>query len=211
MSYGIPILSSILNKRRKIRGAAFKLRKFGYIVNVLSCICIIVTMIVLCMPPSRYININTMNYAIVVFLTFTILIAIGYYTWGKNHFKGPELDHQNSTENGFVALPVTPTTDTSGQTTSEMVLQDLDPTSPDEPTLPKNAPNTGINTATSDDSNLDGDTDFQFDDDAVFVRDSDLPDDETTLFDATSRRERSASVDFTEVERTIVSKKKSVE
>ncbi|GMG39682.1 unnamed protein product [Ambrosiozyma monospora] len=208
MSYGIPILSSILNKRRKIRGAAFKLRKFGYIVNVLSCICILVTMIVLCMPPSRYININTMNYAIVVFLSFTILIAVGYYTWGKNHFKGPELDHQNSTENGFVALPITPTTDTPGQASSEMTLQNLGPTSPDESYVPKNAPNSVISTTTSDDSNLNDETNFQFDNDAVFVRQSDLPDDETTLFDTTSRRERSASIDFTEIERSTVSKKK---
>lgn len=88
---GIPILCSLINKRKKIRGAAFKLRKFGYIVNILSCFMIFLTCIVLCFPPSLDIDIQSMNYSIVVFLLFTISIWVGYYTWGMKNFVGPLL------------------------------------------------------------------------------------------------------------------------
>lgn len=88
---GIPILCSLINRRKKIRGATFKLRKFGYIVNILSCFMIFLTCIVLCFPPSLDINIQSMNYSIVVFLLFTISIWVGYYTWGMKNFVGPLL------------------------------------------------------------------------------------------------------------------------
>ncbi|KAG0687636.1 hypothetical protein C6P40_002080 [Pichia californica] len=88
---GIPILCSIINKRKKIRGSTFKLRKFGYLVNILSCFMIFFTCIILCFPPSLDIDIQSMNYSIVVFLLFTISIWVGYYAWGKKNFVGPLL------------------------------------------------------------------------------------------------------------------------
>lgn len=88
---GIPILCSLINKRKKIRGATFKLRKFGYIVNIFSCFMIFLTCIVLCFPPSLDIDIQSMNYSIVVFLIFSISIWVGYYAWGKKNFIGPLL------------------------------------------------------------------------------------------------------------------------
>ena len=88
---GIPILCSLINKRKKIRGATFKLRKFGYIVNIFSCFMIFLTCIVLCFPPSLDIDIQSMNYSIVVFLIFSISIWVGYYAWGKENFIGPLL------------------------------------------------------------------------------------------------------------------------
>lgn len=88
---GIPIFCSLMNKRRKIRGATFKLRKFGYLVNILSCSMIFLTCIVLCFPPSLDIDIQSMNYSILVFLVFSLSIWAGYYAWGKQHFVGPLL------------------------------------------------------------------------------------------------------------------------
>lgn len=88
---GIPILCSVLNKRRKVRGATFKLRKFGYLVNVSSCFMILMTCIILCFPPSLDIDIQSMNYSVVAFLLFSISIWLGYRFWGRDHFVGPEL------------------------------------------------------------------------------------------------------------------------
>lgn len=88
---GIPILCSLINKRKKIRGATFKLRKVGYVVNIFSCFMIFLTCIVLCFPPSLDIDIQSMNYSIVVFLIFSISIWVGYYAWGKENFVGPLL------------------------------------------------------------------------------------------------------------------------
>ncbi|ODV83717.1 hypothetical protein CANARDRAFT_9281 [[Candida] arabinofermentans NRRL YB-2248] len=106
LANGIPILSSILNKRKKIKGSAFKLRKIGYLVNILSCIFIVLTIIVLCFPPSRYIDIRTMNYAVLVFFLFTFGIAIGYFSWGKKNFQGPLLDRDYSAESQIGTVPL---------------------------------------------------------------------------------------------------------
>jgi amino acid transporter len=88
---GIPIICSIMNKRRKVRGSAFKLRKFGYIVNILSVFMIVLTCVILCFPPSININIQSMNYSIVAFVIFTISIWLGYIFWGRENFVGPLL------------------------------------------------------------------------------------------------------------------------
>jgi amino acid transporter len=88
---GIPIICSIMNKRRKVRGSTFKLRKFGYIVNILSVFMIVLTCIILCFPPSINISIQSMNYSIVAFVIFTISIWLGYIFWGRENFVGPLL------------------------------------------------------------------------------------------------------------------------
>lgn len=87
----IPIICSLIDRRRKIKHAPFKLRKFGYIVNICSCIMILLTCVILCFPPSLDINIQSMNYSVVVYTIFTISIWLGYIFWGKNHFIGPLL------------------------------------------------------------------------------------------------------------------------
>lgn len=88
---GIPIFCSVLDKRRRVRGAPFKLRKFGYFVNISSCFMILLTCVILCFPPSLDIDIQSMNYSVVAFFLFSIFIWAGYVFWGRNHFVGPEL------------------------------------------------------------------------------------------------------------------------
>jgi hypothetical protein len=74
-----------------VRGSTFKLRKFGYIVNILSVFMIVLTCIILCFPPSINISIQSMNYSIVAFVIFTISIWLGYIFWGRENFVGPLL------------------------------------------------------------------------------------------------------------------------
>ncbi|KAG7732092.1 hypothetical protein KL948_002290 [Ogataea haglerorum] len=124
---GIPILSSMLNKRRKIRGSAFKLHKLGYIINGFSVVFILLTIVVLCMPPSRYIDITTMNYAVAVFGLFTLMIAVLYYAWGRHNFHGPLLDTDEQAEIAALATalenvqPIRPEED---QDDDQFVLED---------------------------------------------------------------------------------------
>jgi amino acid transporter len=94
---GIPIFCSLLDRRKKIKGATFKLRKFGYIVNICSCFMIIMTCIVLCFPPSLNIDIQSMNYSILVFIIFTLSIWVGYHFWGRYHFIGPLMTVETET------------------------------------------------------------------------------------------------------------------
>ncbi|KAH3662385.1 hypothetical protein OGAPHI_005637 [Ogataea philodendri] len=133
---GIPILSSMLNKRRKIRGSTFKLRKLGYLINGLSVIFILLTIVVLCMPPSRYINIATMNYAVAVFGLFSILIAVLYYFWGRYNFHGPLIDHDYQAESAIpTALEQVPTPDDPEPSDEDrFVLEESEYITHDEPT-----------------------------------------------------------------------------
>ncbi|KAK6464005.1 amino acid permease-domain-containing protein [Scheffersomyces coipomensis] len=93
LANGIPILCLMLNKRRKIRGAVFKLRKFGWIVNGLSVFWSILSAFILCLPPViKDLNWITMNYASAVFILFAGVAVVGYKWWGVGSFEGPKID-----------------------------------------------------------------------------------------------------------------------
>lgn len=91
---GIPIICSMLNKRQKIKGGVFRLRKFGWIVNGLAVLWIAISLVVLSLPPViKNLTWFTMNWAIVVFSLFAGFAAIGYNIWGKTNFTGPQIDN----------------------------------------------------------------------------------------------------------------------
>ena len=90
---GIPIFLLMLNKRRKIKGAAFKLRYFGWLVNGISVAWIILSVFILCMPPViKNLTWLKMNYASVILVLFLGFATLGYITWGKTSFHGPQID-----------------------------------------------------------------------------------------------------------------------
>lgn len=90
----IPIVSSMLGGRRKVRGAAFKLKYVGFIINSISAGWLLFTILILSLPPRLPVNGSTMNYASLVFICFTILITILWFLWGKKNFHGPLVDHE---------------------------------------------------------------------------------------------------------------------
>lgn len=93
LANGIPIFSLMLNKRRKIKGSAFRLRHFGWIINGISVFWVFVSFFVLCLPPViKDLTWRSMNYAVAVFLFFVLVAAVGYKTWGANVFTGPPID-----------------------------------------------------------------------------------------------------------------------
>ncbi|ODV95661.1 hypothetical protein PACTADRAFT_42302 [Pachysolen tannophilus NRRL Y-2460] len=95
---GVPLVCLVMGKRKKIRGSSFKLKKAGWILNLISLLWIALTFIILCMPPEIPVSITSMNYAIVVFVVFFITIFIGYKFWGKYHFQGPLIDKASGVE-----------------------------------------------------------------------------------------------------------------
>lgn len=93
LANGIPILCLMLNKRRKIKGAAFRLRFFGWPINVVSVFWVVLLFVILCLPPViKNLTWYTMNYAVVVFVFFIGVATVGYRTWGFNTFEGPQID-----------------------------------------------------------------------------------------------------------------------
>ncbi|CCE83407.1 Piso0_003982 [Millerozyma farinosa CBS 7064] len=93
LANGIPILCLMLNKRQKIKGAAFRLRKFGWLVNGLSIGWVILSSVILCFPPViKHLTWISMNYAAAVICGFIGFAALGYVTWGSGNFEGPKID-----------------------------------------------------------------------------------------------------------------------
>lgn len=94
LANGIPIFCVMLNKRKKIHGAAFRLRGFGWIVNGLSIFWVVLLFIILCLPPViKDLTFYSMNYSLVVILGFVGFASLGYRIWGVGSFEGPQIDN----------------------------------------------------------------------------------------------------------------------
>lgn len=92
----IPIMSLILGGRKKVRGAAFKLKYVGFIINTISVLWLLFTIFILSLPPQLPVSGSSMNYASVVFVLFVLLISVLWLVWGKKNFHGPLVDHEHN-------------------------------------------------------------------------------------------------------------------
>ena len=108
--YGLPILVSVLRRRELLRGSTFSLGRFGYTINVVCLIWIVLAVVLFCMPvrcvlipfppkiditkltcrtDSLPVTAETMNYASVVFAGFASISLGWYFISGRKHFRGP--------------------------------------------------------------------------------------------------------------------------
>lgn len=93
LSNGVPIVALMLNKRRKIKGGAFRLRKLGWIINLLSCFWLVLSTLSLSLPPVvKNLHFYNMNYASVVTLGFLLFATLCYKWYGQKNFEGPKID-----------------------------------------------------------------------------------------------------------------------
>lgn len=93
LANGIPVFCSMMNKRQKIKGGVFRLRKFGWLVNGLAVLWIAISFLILSLPPViKNLTWSNMNWAIVVFSTMAAFSTIGYQLWGNSSFTGPQID-----------------------------------------------------------------------------------------------------------------------
>lgn len=90
----LPILASLLNGRKKVRGGAFKLKHVGFIINIVSILWLLFTMFVLSLPPQLPVSFSSMNYASLVFVLFVLLVTALWYVWGRDNFHGPLVDNE---------------------------------------------------------------------------------------------------------------------
>ncbi|KAF2203303.1 amino acid permease-like protein [Delitschia confertaspora ATCC 74209] len=88
-SYGMPILISVLRKRKLVRNSSFSLGRFGYAINIAMILWICLAVVLFCMPVSLPVAPDTMNYASVVFAGFATISVVWYFTRGRKDFTGP--------------------------------------------------------------------------------------------------------------------------
>lgn len=90
VSYGIPILLSMLTRRAGVNSAPWSFgKRFGWVINILAVLWICFEMVLFSMPPAIPITPVTMNYAVVVFFGFMAISAVWYFVHAKNVYKGP--------------------------------------------------------------------------------------------------------------------------
>ncbi|TVY21443.1 Amino-acid permease [Lachnellula arida] len=95
VSYGIPILVSLIRGREAVKHASFSLGKFGFFINVCTIVWISLAIVLFCMPIAIPVTPVSMNYASVVFMGFASISLIWYIISGRKNFKGPPVpvDH----------------------------------------------------------------------------------------------------------------------
>jgi amino acid transporter len=89
VSYGIPILVSLIRGRKAVRHSSFSLGKFGFAINTATVCWIALAIILFCMPTAIPVTPTTMNYASVVFMGFASISVFWYVVRGRKSFTGP--------------------------------------------------------------------------------------------------------------------------
>jgi amino acid transporter len=98
VSYGIPILVSVIRGRKAVRHSTFSLGKFGLFINIATIIWICLAIILFCMPTAIPVTPISMNYASVVFMAFAMISLIWYIIRGRKTFTGPPVPADFETE-----------------------------------------------------------------------------------------------------------------
>ncbi|KAK6827757.1 hypothetical protein PG987_011098 [Apiospora arundinis] len=90
VSYGIPILLSMINGRRGVNTASWTVGStIGWVVNTVALAWICFEVILFSMPTAIPVTGATMNYAIVVFVGFMTISAAWYLLHARKVYKGP--------------------------------------------------------------------------------------------------------------------------
>lgn len=94
----VPIAFAV-SSRGKLKGSAFRLnRYFGWICGIISVAWCLTTLGIFSLPVEANFSGLTMNYtSALVFIEGIVITAI-WFGFGKNHFKGPEVDTESSLE-----------------------------------------------------------------------------------------------------------------
>ncbi|KAK2841644.1 hypothetical protein FQN49_006055 [Arthroderma sp. PD_2] len=109
-SYGLPILISIVRRRKMFRNAPFSLGKFGYAINITAICWICFSTFLFCLPVSLPVTPSSMNYASVVFAGFATISVAWYFVRARKAFTGPpvSIDDASKDEAGVLSGKTAP-------------------------------------------------------------------------------------------------------
>ncbi|KAL9708736.1 hypothetical protein Ac2012v2_008118 [Leucoagaricus gongylophorus] len=91
VSYALPVLLSVLNRRREVLDAPYSLGHWGYFINCIAVLWVFFEMVLFSMPAVIPVTSTSMNYASVVFVGFASISAAWYLMNGRRHYSGPPI------------------------------------------------------------------------------------------------------------------------
>ncbi|CAR28279.1 ZYRO0F00242p [Zygosaccharomyces rouxii] len=91
-AFFLAMLPNLLTKRSKLPLGSFNMGKFGYAVNIISCLYILVFFVIYCFPYSLPATAENMNYTSVMVSGLTLMVAIWWMVHGRKNYKGPTFD-----------------------------------------------------------------------------------------------------------------------
>ena len=88
-SYGVPVLVSLVRRRKAVQNSPYPLGKFGVVINCICIVWICFAVVIFCMPVSLPVDAGSMNYASVVFAGFAAIAFVWYFAYARKNFTGP--------------------------------------------------------------------------------------------------------------------------
>jgi amino acid transporter len=114
-SYGVPVLVNLIQRRRAVKNSPYPLGKtMGPIINVISIVWIVFSVVIFCMPVSLPVDSTTMNYASVVFAGFGAIAFIWYFAYARKNFTGPPV-RSNGEDDAIATMGVAVSEDEAGR------------------------------------------------------------------------------------------------
>ncbi|KAF5353418.1 hypothetical protein D9756_008027 [Leucocoprinus leucothites] len=90
-SYAMPVLLSVLDRRRQMLDAPYSLGRWGYFINWIAVSWVLFEIVLFSMPAVVPVNSTSMNYASVVFIGFAVISGVWYIINGRQHYTGPPI------------------------------------------------------------------------------------------------------------------------
>lgn len=97
-SFLLAIGPHLLNKRKAITPGWFWLGKYGYVINIISCLYIVAFFVIYCFPYALPTSAQEMNYTSVITCGLALLVSIWWFVHGRTNFKGPTFVNVDETD-----------------------------------------------------------------------------------------------------------------
>ncbi|KIW73733.1 hypothetical protein PV04_01827 [Phialophora macrospora] len=91
LSYLLPITVLVLRGRSVLPRGDFALGKWGYPLNIVSIIFLMLVLVLTLFPSAAHPTADTMNYAIVAIGGVVILATVNWFVHGRHHYRTPTL------------------------------------------------------------------------------------------------------------------------
>ncbi|SJM88853.1 related to choline transport protein [Zygosaccharomyces bailii] len=88
-AFFLSIVPNLITRKRNIPRGSFWMGKWGYAINIISCMYIVVFFVIYCFPYALPVAADDMNYTSVMTCGLGVLVSIWWFIHGRGQYKGP--------------------------------------------------------------------------------------------------------------------------